>query len=98
MGWMSREQAELEFSSELDEVLSELRAKTGSCPKPGLLQAAQAGVLVPEQADAITRHLEGCRFCKSLLSDMEELDNLELDKATQERIWNCVQQGVQTRS
>lgn len=98
MGWMSSEQVELEFSSELSGALSELRAKTGSCPKPGLLQAARAGVLAPEQAEAITRHLESCRFCKSLLSDMEELDDFELDKATRERIWDRVQQGVQARS
>jgi TolA-binding protein len=98
MGWMSSEQAELEFSNELAGALGELRATTSSCPKPQLLQAAQAGVLAPEQAEPITRHLEGCRFCKSLLSDMEELDNLELDKATQERIRDRVQQGVQPQT
>jgi TolA-binding protein len=98
MGWMSGEQAELEFSKELDGPLSELRRKTRSCPRPELLRAAEAGVLAAEQAEAITLHLDGCRFCKSLLADMEELDNRDLDIGTQERIWARVQQGVQRRT
>ena len=98
MGWMNGEHKELEFSNELDAALSQLRARTRSCPKPQLLQAAQAGALDPEQTDAIAKHIEGCRLCKCLLSDMEELDDLELDKPTRERIWNRVEKGVSNRA
>ena len=98
MGWMNGEQAELEFSNELDGELGQLHAKAGSCPRPQLLQAAQAGVLHPEQAEAITRHIEGCRLCESLLSDLEGLDDLELDKASREKIWNRVQKEARPQT
>jgi tetratricopeptide (TPR) repeat protein len=94
MGWMSRRPAEPGFSNDLSRSVREWRDKASLCPRPELLHAAQAGVLPPEQGQGILEHLESCELCKSLLADLETLDNAGLDKAGANRIWTQVQEGT----
>lgn len=94
MGWMSRQPAKPGFSSDLGRSMREWRDKSSQCPKPELLQAAQAGVLPPEQGQGIIEHLESCELCQSLLADLEILDNADLDKTGANRIWAQVQRGT----
>jgi len=94
MGWMSRRPAEPRSSNDLSRSMREWRDKSSLCPRPELLQAAQAGVLPPEQGRGILEHLESCGLCQSLLADLEILDNASLDRAGDNRIWARVQSGT----
>jgi tetratricopeptide (TPR) repeat protein len=94
MGWMNREPAELGLPSNLSEALGGLRAKWPRCPKPELLQAAQADVLPAQLREDVITHLESCSACKSLLADLEVLDDAAIEKAVQQRIWKRVQSGI----
>ena len=94
MGLKKRDPVEPELSSELDTALSELRARVHGCPPPDLLQAAQADVLPDEQAKEVKQHAERCSLCKSLLADLESLDEVELDKAGRQRIWAQIKDGM----
>ncbi|HEY6308384.1 MAG TPA: anti-sigma factor [Candidatus Angelobacter sp.] len=94
MGWMNREPAEPGLPSDLSEALDGLRTKLPRCPKPELLQAAQADVLPAQQREDIITHLESCPACTSLLADLEALDDAPLDKAGQQRIWKRIRAGI----
>lgn len=91
MGWMTRDPAEPELSSDLDRALKGLGAKLQGCPSPDLLQASQAGVLPLEKAQEIDQHLQRCSVCRSLLADLAELDAAGPDRAEKQRIWASIQ-------
>jgi tetratricopeptide (TPR) repeat protein len=94
MGWMNREPAEPGLPSNLSEALRGLRANRQRCPKPELLQAAQADVLPPQQREEVIKHLESCPACKSLLADLEMLDDTRIAKGVQQRIWKRLQSEI----
>jgi TolA-binding protein len=94
MGWMNREPAEPGLPSNLSEALGGLRANRQVCPRPELLQAAQADVLPAQQREDIIKHLESCPTCKSLLADLEVLDDAAIEKVAQQRIWKRIQSGI----
>lgn len=96
MSWTHPEPGELELSAELTAAVGKLRAKSPLCPKPELLQAARSGVLPPDLAEKVNRHLDGCRLCQSMSSDLEALDSAsaELDAAGRKRIWKRIQAGI----
>lgn len=94
MSWTHREPDELELSTELTTALGRLRTSSPACPKPQLLQAARSGVLPTEVANDVNQHLEGCRLCQSVVTDLETLDSADLDDAVRKRIWKRIQPGI----
>ena len=48
------------------------RRLVGVCPEPGLLMAAQAGILPDADADAILAHLSACSVCQTLVEALTD--------------------------
>jgi len=94
MSWRRREHGELELSTELTAALGKLRAKSPVCPRPEMLQAARSEVLPPEVAEDVKQHLQGCRLCQSVVTDLEALDSADFDAARHTRIWKRVQTAL----
>lgn len=55
------------------EIISALRKAKRNCPSPDLLLALEQGVLPPKVATAIVAHLQSCRICDRLTSDLGQL-------------------------
>jgi hypothetical protein len=68
--WKDADPDEESFAREIAEPLVALRARGNKCPKPDLLLAGRAGVLPPEMASDVARHLGDCGLCQVLLDSL----------------------------
>jgi len=94
MGWINREPPEPALPSDLNQVLVDLRQKGSRCPKPEVLQAAQADVLPDQVREDVAKHLESCATCKSLLAALEVLDGEQPSRLAQQRIWRKIEAQI----
>src|SRR2546423_11917312 len=82
-----------DLPGELEPALRDWRLRNAGCPRPDLLQAAEAGVLPPDEAEPVLRHLETCRTCESLLRDLAPVDEAPLETGERQRIWSRIERS-----
>jgi hypothetical protein len=90
----NREPGEPEFGRDLSEATGEFGARFPHCPKPAVLQAAQAGVLPVEVGDEVRKHVSACAACSVLVRDLAELDESPLQPTGREKIWGMIRSGI----
>ncbi|MGA8938276.1 MAG: hypothetical protein WB439_03845 [Acidobacteriaceae bacterium] len=85
-----------ESGDELEELLLK-HARSGACPPPDLLFAAEEGVL-PEQAGvSIREHVAHCALCRTLLAEPVPA-TMDLDPGANARIRAKIQIGIDDRT
>jgi len=83
------ERGKLDLDPEEQEFLRECAgppAPGADCPGPGLLLAAQAGVLPEEAAPGVASHLASCRYCQVLVRDLKDREMAKLTTEEERRI------------
>lgn len=79
------------------EALLLAHARTGACPSPDLLFAAQEDVLPPEAGASIREHAVHCALCQTLLIELART-NAVASPGVDERIQTRIQEGIAARA
>ena len=91
---MSLEQDEPGLSNDLRRAAAELNQRSGGCPDPPVVLAAEAGVLPAEVSVWVTRHLEHCSVCKLMARDLTRLDAAPILESERTRIWDRIRAEI----